>query len=224
MTKKRLSVVIPVLNEAALIKQNLDYYHQLQDKHVELLFVDGGSSDKSPALLSRHGFKVLESPRGRARQMNLAARHSCGDTILFLHADSRLPQGFKDDLEQMSHDYWGFFRLSLNNQKWLYRLIAWGINLRSACFNVATGDQGIFVRASVFRSIGGYRDIALMEDIELARRLRKLNSPRILNGPIVTSARRWESRGPLRTVALMWLLQLAFKMGVPSKQLEAWYR
>jgi len=224
MSFSQLSIVVPVLNEAEQIRKNLRYFHVLASLGCELLFVDGGSSDGSTELLAENNFTILRALRGRASQMNYGAFSSRGDSILFLHVDTRMPECFALQISELLEHPWGYYRVALCNSSWFYRIIAFGINLRARLFKVATGDQAIFVSSSLFKSIGGYKDIELMEDIDLSRRLRALCKPYVVAEPVVVSARRWERNGPLKTAVLMWFLQLAFKLGVSPKRIRGWYQ
>lgn len=224
MSKASLSIIIPVLNEAQVLAQNLTNFKALQDLSTEVIFVDGGSTDATLSILHDNEFNVLSSASGRATQMNFAARQAKGKYLLFLHADTVLPENFEYLKADFMQYPWGFFCLRLSHSGWPYRCVAKGINFRSNLFNVATGDQTIFVESSLFFQLNGFRDIELMEDIELTRRLKKYSKPYIVNDCVMTSSRRWESRGVIRTAMLMWFLQLAFKVGVSSKRIKAWYQ
>jgi len=222
-----LSIIIPVLNEAAIISQHLEVFRRLMATRAEFIFVDGGSEDDTAVLLREHDFHVLESPPGRAKQMNLGARHAQGKILLFLHIDSRLPEDFSalricGEIDASRRE-WGFFSLNLSQQGWLYRWISCGINFRARVFRVATGDQGMFIQTKLFRQLGGFKEIELMEDVELSRRLKRRSSPLILPDVITASARRWQSRGVIKTIVLMWSLQLAYKVGVSPRQIHRWY-
>ncbi|WP_086932546.1 TIGR04283 family arsenosugar biosynthesis glycosyltransferase [Agarilytica rhodophyticola] len=225
MSEIILSIIIPVLNEAPMLANRMPRFKALSDDEAtEVIFVDGGSSDGTVELLSDNGLYVVHSACGRARQMNLAARVAKGAHMLFLHVDTALPDNFHLLKNIITHYNWGFFRLRLSHTSWRYQSIALGINWRSRLFKVATGDQAIFVKSSLFWQHGGYGDLELMEDIDLTRRLKKYSLPYIFDDCVVASSRRWESRGIIKTAILMWFLQLAFKTGISSKRIKAWYQ
>ncbi|MBI4216629.1 MAG: TIGR04283 family arsenosugar biosynthesis glycosyltransferase [Chloroflexi bacterium] len=219
-----MSIVIPVLNEASTIAGTLGRVLALEGNY-EVIVVDGGSSDPTVAMASRYA-RVLSSSRGRAWQMNLGASEARGDVLLFLHADTLLPQGALAAMECALRDprvVGGRFQLRLDHPGWIYRAIAFSINLRDRFFGGFTGDQGIFVRASVFRALGGYCEITLMEDLDLGKRMTRVGRAARVPLKVVTSARRWRRDGVLRTVLLMWLLRLLFMLGCPPAQLKRFY-
>jgi rSAM/selenodomain-associated transferase 2 len=217
------SFVIPVLNEQDSIASLLQNLAQ-QYPECELVVVDGGSSDETVARALPLCSNLLTGPPGRASQMNLGARAASGCHIFFLHADT-LPSS---NLAQLSavlatRPRWGFFRAQLSGEHWIYRVIESGMNLRSRITRVATGDQTLFVDRDLLAQTGGYADIPLMEDIEFCKRLRRLYSPTIISQPVVTSSRRWETRGVCRTVLQMWALRLAYMLGVSPQRLWQYY-
>jgi rSAM/selenodomain-associated transferase 2 len=189
--------------------------------------VDGGSRDDTAAVVARlPGPRLLESARGRAVQMNHGARAAGGDTLLFLHADTRLPDGAARAIEQALAEpgvVGGRFDVRFDNERPLFRVIAWFMNTRSRASGICTGDQAIFVRRADFEAIGGYPDIPLMEDIELSRRLKRRGTLCALRLCVTTSARKWEREGPLRTIGLMWALRFLHFCGVAPARLHRWY-
>lgn len=219
-----ISVVVPVFNEEVCLKRHRAQYEALKNNGVEIIVVDGGSTDSSRDLVVQMGLVLLCSEPGRAKQMNRGAKAATGSTILFLHADSVLPENFLQLVTKMTRMPWGFFCVALSNPHRVYKLVAMGINFRSRVFRVATGDQGIFVDAKIFQRQKGYCELPLMEDITFSRQLKKIHKPYIIRDPMVTSSRRWESRGVVRTVLLMWMIQLAFKVGVSAETLVKWYK
>jgi rSAM/selenodomain-associated transferase 2 len=221
-----LSIVVPVLNEAAGIEAALQALVPLRARGVEVIVVDGGSSDASAqraALLADH---VLASARGRARQMNAGAAAARGELLLFLHADTRLPDAADALLHQAvaRGAMWGRFDVRIDGRPMLLRLVAALMNRRSRLTGIATGDQAMFVRRELFRRIGGFPDQPLMEDIELSRRLRALAPPCCLRQRVVTSGRRWETRGVWRTIFLMWRLRWRYWRGESAHALAEAYR
>jgi len=222
----RLAIVIPALNEAANLSQLLPDLAR-DCPGADIVVVDGGSGDDTAAVVARlPGPRLLESARGRAVQMNHGAREAGGDTLLFLHADTRLPDGAARAIEQTLAEpgvVGGRFDVRFDNERPLYRVIAWFMNTRSRASGICTGDQAIFVRRADFEAVGGYPDIPLMEDIELSRRLKRRGNLRALRLRVTTSARKWEREGPLRTIGLMWALRFLHFCGVTPAQLHRWY-
>jgi rSAM/selenodomain-associated transferase 2 len=215
----KLSVVVPVLNEAAGIRAALEALSPLRSRGHEVIVVDGGSSDRSVELAEGLCDRVLSAPRGRAAQMNAGARVATGDVLLFLHADTRLPPRADQLISKGSR--WGRFDVEIEGRHPLLKVVAWAMNLRSRLTGIATGDQAMFVRRDTFP---GFPEIALMEDIALSRILKKIGRPACLRERAVTSGRRWESRGVLRTIFLMWRLRLLYFLGVSPERLARRYR
>ena len=222
----RLSIVIPTLNEAATIKETLLPLQSLRRSGHQLLLADGGSEDATLSLSQPLVDHIVSSAPGRARQMNAGARVANGDILLFLHADTRLPE---EAVEQLQHSWqqqrhWGRFDVRLSGHAWLLRVVERLMNWRSCLSGVATGDQAIFVERQLFEGCGGYAEIALMEDIELSKRLRRYARPVCLHTPVLTSSRRWEHYGIVRTILLMWRLRLAYFFGADPAYLARRYR
>lgn len=221
----RLSIILPVLNEAALISETLVNLQPLRTMGHELIVVDGGSRDTTVQISQPLVDCVLTAARGRATQMNAGAEHASGDVLLFLHADTRLPPNAWQQVEQsiLAGALWGRFDVSLSGNGILLRMVEFFMNKRSRLMGIATGDQGIFVRRDIFNKAGAYPDIPLMEDIALSRRLCRLAKPHCLSARIQVSARRWQQQGVLRTVLLMWRLRLAYFFGANPAQLAKQY-
>jgi rSAM/selenodomain-associated transferase 2 len=223
----RLSIIVPVLNEATALPDTLDGLRGLRTAGHEVIVVDGGSTDGSAALARSRADRVIEAPVGRARQMNAGAALASGDVLLFLHADTHLPKDAADvilaGLDSGRHD-WGRFDVRLSGRHPMLRVVEFMINLRSRLSGIATGDQAIFVRRALFQRVGGFPDIPLMEDIALSRALKRLGPPLCLKSRAVTSSRRWERHGLLRTILLMWRLRLLHALGVPAETLARHYR
>jgi rSAM/selenodomain-associated transferase 2 len=223
----RLSVVVPALNEADGIAGTLRSLRALRARGHEVLVVDGGSMDGTPAVAAPLAERVLTAPRGRARQQNAGAAAASGDVLLFLHADTRLPpDADRRVLEGLrrSGRGWGRFDVRLSGRHPLLRLTGWLIALRSRLTGIATGDQAIFVRREWFQRAGGFPDIPLMEDVALTRSLRRMGPPLCLRARVVTSSRRWEARGIVRTILLMWRLRIAYALGADPHRLAERYR
>lgn len=221
----RLSIVVPALDEAAEIERCLGRMQGARARGHEVIVVDGGSGDATSALAQALADRVIEAPRGRAAQMNAGAAIARGEGLLFVHADTQLPEGADSQvIAALGQGPWGRFDVRIAGRHRLLRVVAWMMNLRSRLSGIATGDQAIFVRRPVFDALGGYAAIPLMEDIEFSLRLRRLAWPRCLRDRVETSGRRWESRGILRTVALMWRLRLAYRLGADPARLAERYR
>ncbi|MDX5363866.1 MAG: TIGR04283 family arsenosugar biosynthesis glycosyltransferase [Pseudazoarcus pumilus] len=219
----RLSVVIPVLNEAARLPDLLARLAQLD---AQIIVVDGGSRDGSADLSRAAGVTVIDSAPGRARQMNAGAAVAQGEVLLFLHADTQLPaQADQLILDALAAGRaWGRFDVIIDGRPFMLRVIAALMNLRSRLSGIATGDQAIFVTRTAFKAVGDFPEQPLMEDIELSVRLKRLSPPACLRPPVRTSGRRWEQYGVWRTITLMWRLRWDYWRGVPAAQLAERYR
>jgi rSAM/selenodomain-associated transferase 2 len=220
-----LSIVMPVLNEAAGLPAVLQALQPLRQRGVEVIVVDGGSTDLTLELARAGACQVLSSARGRARQMNAGAAQARADVLLFLHADTHLPAR-ADSLVAAAlagGALWGRFDVSISGQAWLLRVVAMLMNLRSRLSGIATGDQAIFVRRATFEQVQGFPDQPLMEDIELSRRLRALAAPATLRARVITSGRRWERRGVVPTIVLMWRLRWRYWRGESAASLARDY-
>jgi len=217
----KLSIVIPVLNEAPGIRAALEALAPLRALGHELIVVDGGSADATPGLAAPLCDRLVSSARGRGAQMNAGARQAGGEALVFLHADTRLPPS-ADQLivEALKDRVWGRFDVRIDGAHPMLAVVAWAMNLRSRLTGIATGDQAIFVRREAFP---GFAEIALMEDIAFSRSMRRRGRPACLRARVRTSGRRWEARGVLRTIVLMWRLRLLYFLGVPPDRLARRY-
>jgi rSAM/selenodomain-associated transferase 2 len=219
-----LALIVPVLNEARLCAQLGASLASLAGR-CEVLVADGGSTDGTREQLRAAGLRLIDAPRGRATQMNAGAAATRAPVLLFLHADTRLPTGAP---EQIRHTVdtgavGGCFKLRIDSPDPRLRLAASIINLRSRLMPSASGDQAIFCRRDAFDRLGGFRPIPLMEDLDLVGRLSSLGRFALCNAAVETSARRWESRGVNRTIALMWALRLGYHLGVAPSTLQRLY-
>lgn len=223
----RISIIIPALNEAAGIAETLRPLQPLRARGHEVIVVDGGSADGTVAIARPLADRVIASRPGRARQQNAGAEAAGGDVLLFLHADTQLPP----DADALvtggltrSGCGWGRFDVRLSGRRPLLRVVERMMNLRSRLTGIATGDQAIFVRRDGFRRAGGFPHIPLMEDVALCRTLRRTGPPLCLRQRVLTSSRRWEQRGILRTILLMWRLRAAYALGADPARLARRYR
>jgi rSAM/selenodomain-associated transferase 2 len=223
MTK--LSIVMPVLDEVAEIEAALAALAPYRARGVEVIVVDGGSSDGTPERARVLAARVIAAPRGRALQMNAGAAVATGDVLLFLHTDTQLPEnadGLLLDGLARSGRAWGRFDVRFESGG-LLRVVAIMMNLRSRLTGIATGDQALFVTRAAFDNVGGFPPIALMEDVALSVRLKRFGRPCALRARVTTSARRWRAHGTLRTVLLMWRLRLRFFFGADPAKLARAY-
>lgn len=220
----KISVIVPVLNEEVTIAATLGALAALAP--YEVILVDGGSVDRTRDIAARSGAQVLSAERGRARQMNRGAARASGEVLLFLHADTRLPDSAFSDIAAALNDprcLGGRFDVELEGSHRMLKLVGALINYRSRVTKVGTGDQAIFLRREIFLRMGGYPDIPLMEDIALCRALKRMGAVACLRSRVVTSARRWENDGVWRTIVRMWTLKLLYLAGVSPARLKQFY-
>ena len=223
----RISVIIPALNEAPGLQQTLAPLLEWQARGHELILVDGGSQDATASIAAAAAVRVVRSEKGRARQMNSGAAAASGDVFLFLHADTELPAAADrliiSGLGSARH-CWGRFDVRIRGRVRMFPLISTMINLRSRLSGIATGDQALFMTRAAYELVGGFPDLPLMEDVEICKRLKRQSPPLCLRQRVVTSGRRWETRGVWRTIVLMWRLRFAYWRGTPAEQLARLYR
>ena len=223
----RISIIIPALNEAAGIAETLRALQPLRARGHEVIVADGGSTDGTMEIARPLADRVIASERGRALQQNAGAGAAAGGILLFLHADTRLPpdagRRIIDGLAAAGRG-WGRFDVRLSGRHPLLRVVERMMNLRSRATGIATGDQAIFVRRDWFRRAGGFPNIPLMEDVALSAALRRMGPPLCLRERVVTSSRRWEERGVLRTILLMWRLRAEYALGADPARLAERYR
>lgn len=225
MSAPFLSVIIPVLNEAAAIGAQLGALQTLREQGAELILVDGGSSDDTTEKARPLVDQVIGAACGRAAQMNAGAQRSRAQTLLFLHADTGLPATAFENIRSAidAGAVWGRFDVRIDSLHPLLRIVEQAMNWRSRLTGIATGDQAIFVCRDRFEQIGGYPDLPLMEDIALTTKLKRMAAPDCLRECVVTSGRRWEKRGVVRTIVLMWRLRAAFFFGADPAKLAVRY-
>jgi len=221
-----ISIIIPVLNEAECILQTLSALQVLRPAGNEVVVVDGGSEDGTVSISRPLSDQMIKAPRGRSRQMNAGAKAASGEIFLFLHADTCLPQNgdrlIIDALKRYDKE-WGRFDIRLSGTQPLLRIVECLMNWRSRLTGIATGDQGIFVKRKLFEAVGGFPDIDLMEDIALSKILKRFGPPLCLRERVMTSSRRWEKSGIVRTVLLMWRLRIYYALGLNPQHLARWY-
>jgi len=222
----RISVVIPVLDEAGTIGAALDHLQWLRSQGHEIIVVDGFSCDRGADIAAPLCDRIVTAGSGRAVQMNAGARSASGDVLVFLHVDTALSPESVTALgaEIVSrNEFWGRFDVTLDASGVAFRVIEAMMNWRSRLSGIATGDQAMFVSRSLFERVGGFPPIALMEDVALSKRLRRLQRPRCLRQRVTTSARRWRNRGVFTTIATMWGLRAAYFFGMSPDRLRAVY-
>ena len=225
MAEVSVAVIVPVYNEEQTLRDSLQHFIDLDAD--ELIFVDGGSSDQTSSLLKQSGVHCLASKPGRATQMNTGANISTSDILVFIHIDTMVS---KSDVEVVREAFTqtdvvgGRFDVRLSGQHKAFRIIEFMINMRSRLSKISTGDQVQFVARSVFETMGGFSDMPLLEDVEFSTRLKKIGPVACLSEQVVTSSRRWEQHGMIKTVWLMWKIRLLYWLGVSPEKLARLYR
>ncbi len=220
-----ISIIIPTLNEEVGIITFLTKLQVLRPQ-CELILVDGGSDDETTTLAAAYVDDVIKADKGRSIQMNVGTAMASAPIVLFLHSDTYLPDDAIEQIQYaMSKGYrWGRFDISLSGKAKMLGIVAWLMNKRSRWTSIATGDQAIFVEKSLFEQVGGYADIALMEDIELSAKLKQVSKPYCSRKKVTSSGRRWLSFGIFKTIRLMWWLRLRYFLGADPIELEQLYR
>ena len=223
----RISVIVPALDEAARLPLTLAVLQGLRQRGHEVILVDGGSGDATVAVSRPLVDTVLQAARGRAVQMRAGADAASGDIFWFLHADTRVPEHADRLIDAALRDtgaQWGHFEVQLSEHRFSLRLVATLMNIRSRLSGIATGDQGIFVRRTLYTTVGGIPPLPLMEDIALSRTLKRHGRPAVIRQRLRSSPRRWEEHGVIRTMLLMWGLRLAYFAGVSPGRLARLYQ
>lgn len=221
--KRRISVIIPALNEQDMLCATLD---RLKQENVEVILSDGGSTDQTMTIARNMGLHIISSPPGRALQLNNGANAAKGDIFLFLHADSLLPSGFEELIPKTleARDVVaGAFRLAIDSSRSIYRIIEAGVYFRSTVMQMPYGDQALFMKADVFRMAGGFPHLQIMEDFSLVRTLRKQGRIHTLQEKVTTSARRWRSQGAIATTIKNQCMIAGFLLGIPTRRLARFY-
>jgi rSAM/selenodomain-associated transferase 2 len=218
-----LSIVIPTLNEAAHIQATIEH---VQSVDTQIIVVDGGSSDGTAALAAQSGALVLHSPRGRALQQNMGARHATGRVLLFLHADTRLPSGFEAQVFDLLMDpkvVLGAFHFKTDYRSRSMRLIEKAVHLRSSLLRMPYGDQALFMPRAVFEQAGGFDPVPIAEDLFLVRRLARMGRVALAPGAALTSGRRWRSLGVLRATLINYMIGIGCLAGVDPGRMAGLY-
>ncbi len=220
-----LCIVVPVLNEARTLESYLLELRKFRQRGAHLVVVDGGSRDETLEIARAHADLAFIAPRGRAAQMNAGAAACPAEMLLFLHADTRLPDGADALIARAARGpfSWGRFDARIDSDRAALRIVERMMNLRSRLTGIATGDQAMFVRNDLFRAVGGFPEIDLMEDIALSRLLLRFQRPACLREQVITSARRWERDGVWRTIFLMSRLRAQYFLGADPAQLALHY-
>jgi rSAM/selenodomain-associated transferase 2 len=221
----QLSVIIPCLNEGERIAQTVR--NALRAGADEVIIADGGSADGSPSIAQSSGARMVKSPAGRGIQLRAGAEQCTSDVLVFLHADCRLPENARQQIECAIVDDpngWGVFRQRIEARGAIYRAIERGNAWRVRWQRLAYGDQGMFVRRALYQSVGGFDPVPLLEDVLLSQRLSRRAKPHVLPGPLVVDARRWKQRGPLRQTFFNWWLMAQFRCGASPERLARSYR
>jgi rSAM/selenodomain-associated transferase 2 len=219
-----LSIIVPVLNEEIGIAAALYRLQPFVRRGAEVIVVDGGSTDRTVEAARPHARRVLTAPRGRGAQLKAGAAAARGTALVFLHADTELPaEADRLIAEALASHAWGRFDVAIAGSHPLLMVVARMMNLRSCLTGIATGDQAMFMTRAAHDAAGGVPDLALMEDIALSKRLKRLGRPACLRAKVITSGRRWERQGVVRTILLMWSLRLLYWAGVSPERLARWY-
>lgn len=221
----RLSIIIPTLNEAANLKQTLEAIGQSSD-HLEIIVVDGGSGDATLSIAKEHGCDAFVVNRGRANQLNAGAAVATGDRLMFLHADTQLPEDYRHEIDRIlaTEALFGAFPLKVEGAGIGLRIVEVGVSLRCKYFNLPYGDQAIFLRATDFFELGGFKPMAIMEDYEFVARIRKLGQVGMANIPVRTSDRRWKRKGIFKTTVVNQICLVMYKLGWSDMAIARMYR
>jgi len=220
-----ISIIIPTLNEAENLAATLASTESRVD--LEIIVVDGGSSDGTTEVAKSFGVRLLTTAAGRARQVNAGGLAARGDVFLFLHGDTQLPRGYERYVLNFIRKpgiVAGAFALGIDGSEFGFRIIEMLANFRSRVFQMPYGDQGIFLRGEVFRALGGFPDMSLMEDFVFMRRLRKRGKVALLPAAVNTSARRWRNLGILKTTLINQVVLLGYFLGIDPERLARLYK
>ena len=222
----RFSIIIPTLNEEHVLSENALFFKKIKDKlNAEIIVVDGGSHDATTQVAKTFSSKVVRSNPSRSKQQNIGTIYANGDFLIFMHADTIISDEAIKCIQMLTNDFiWGFFKVNLNSNKMKYKALSYLINLRSKIFNYSTGDQVLIIQKDFFIKNKGFKNICLMEDIEFTNRIKRIEKPILINEYALTSARRWEAKGFIKTVILMRLLRILYYFGASDKLLLKLYK
>ena len=224
--KEKITIIIPVINEKKIITNIIN--DLLKYPSIEVIFVDGGSQDKTVSIIKKSGFKVISSPLcQRSQQMNLGAKEATGDILLFLHGDTFLPENFPQTIFNMitKKDFVaGAFRLKIDSDKKIFRCLEMLVNWRSQFFSLPYGDQGIFLAKKQFESVNGFDNLAIMEDFALIKKLQTKGKIYLTKESVITSARRWEKLGIFKTTIINQVMIIGYYLGIENQKLANIYR
>ncbi len=222
----KISIIIPVLNEATLIAPFLGHLRE-RAPGAEIIVVDGGSSDGTVSIAEGLADRVLITKPGRALQMNAGANIARGDILWFLHVDAEVPLSCLEEIADALTDprvVGGFFRIRLPRSGWVYRLTDVFAHYAGLILRMRCGDHGLFCRRPIFEKIGGFPEVPLMEDVEFHRKLRQEGCLICIPRRITVSPRRYEQIGAVRLSLAFGFIALLYAMGVPLSILERIYR
>ena len=219
-----ISVIIPCLNEEDHIVPLIQQI-RCADFDCQIIVVDGGSTDKTVEKARPLVDIFIQTEKGRAKQLNAGAEKATGSLLWFVHADSQVSLDVLNELKPLikRKDIWGRFNVQFSGQHWAFKMIAFMMNHRSCLTGIATGDQGIFISRSLFLKVNGFPNIALMEDIEISKYLKKISRPICLKACLITSHRRWQDNGIFRTMIKMWWFRLRWFFGCSAQSLANKY-
>ncbi len=221
-----ISLIIPTLNESACIRETLTCLVENAMGPIEIILVDGGSTDSTVEIAAEFDVQIVNCTAGRSAQMNAGAAVATGDILMFLHGDTRVPKGFDqwviNTLNQKPIA--GAFDLKIAGDSWALRWVEWGVKVRSRVFQLPYGDQGIFLKASTFYEFGGFPELPIMEDFVLIRSLAKCGKIAIVPSAVTTSARRWEAQGVFKTTLINQVMIIGYALGIAPDRLRQWYR
>ena len=222
----KFSIIIPTLDEEVFFTQQRLFFQSLLEQGQEIIVVDGGSIDNTITIAKSIGCCCISTKPSRGYQLQAGAKKSVNDILIFLHADTQLSFTTFDDINASFINIgrnWGRFNVAFNNEKFIFKVIAGFMNKRSCITGIVTGDQTMFVKRKTYFDCGGYKDIPIMEDIDISKRLRKDSRPLCLINTVITSSRKWEQQGIIKTIYLMWRLRILYFFGISADKLAKEY-
>jgi rSAM/selenodomain-associated transferase 2 len=221
-----ISIVIPTLNESGCIRETLTCLIENATQPIEIILADGGSVDHTVEIADEFDVQIVKCGGGRSAQMNAGADVATGDILMFLHGDTKVPQGFEQRVMETiaTQPIAGAFNLQIDGKKWPLRCVEWGVKVRSNLFQLPYGDQAIFLKSSTFHEFGGFPDLPIMEDFVFIRSLAKCGKIAIVPASVITSARRWEKQGVFKTTLINQVMIVGYALGIKPDRLRQWYR